>query len=339
MDPSSYKTATVSRGFLYNYFYSPAAPGKPTLLFIHGFPSSSYDWRKQVAYFRPKGYGILAPDTLGAGGSAHTEDVHALRFAVMAKDIVELLDKEGVEKVIGIGHDWGSVILSRMANLHPERFHAFVWLAVSYLPPLWQQEDPGARAAVENIEGDSPVAVQTKEAGRFGYWELMVRNDAHLLLEAKLDSFLQLSFPTDPETWIKWQCPQDKTEEWLKMGRTPGFPAWLPQEEYDEMRRTLMKTGFKTSLKYYATLVTNANIPDEQVIPLEAYHIRQPVLFIAATRDYINPPAAGKAFLLKYVPHATIVEFSTGHSPHLEDTERFNMELEKWLKALRVVSM
>ena len=37
-----YKDLKVSRGLTYHYHYSPAATSSPTLLFLHGFPSSSF---------------------------------------------------------------------------------------------------------------------------------------------------------------------------------------------------------------------------------------------------------------------------------------------------------
>ncbi len=106
MDASLYKTATVSRGFTYHYYYSPAAKGKPTILFIHGFPSSSYDWRRQVEHFRPQGYGIIVPDILGVGGTSKPDNADAFRFALVARDIIDVLDAEGLKTIIGIGHDW-----------------------------------------------------------------------------------------------------------------------------------------------------------------------------------------------------------------------------------------
>ena len=70
MDTSLYKDVKVSRGFNYHYYFSPPVSGKPTLLFLHGFPSTLQDWARQIRYFQPKGYGILAPDMLGAGGTS-----------------------------------------------------------------------------------------------------------------------------------------------------------------------------------------------------------------------------------------------------------------------------
>lgn len=40
--------------------------------------------------------------------------------------------------------------------------------------------------------------------------------------------------------------------------------------------------------------------------------------------------------MAQYAPHATIVELNVGHWPHLEETERVNFQLEKWLDTLNL---
>jgi soluble epoxide hydrolase/lipid-phosphate phosphatase len=111
MDPSQYKATQVSRGLTYRYYFSPPTDGKPTLLLLHGFPSSSHDWNRQIAHFQPKGYGIVAPDMLGFGRTSRPLDVEAFRANLMAKDIIDLLDKENLDKVIGVTHDWCALVL------------------------------------------------------------------------------------------------------------------------------------------------------------------------------------------------------------------------------------
>lgn len=115
MDVSSYKDIVTSRGLTYHYYYSPAQDGKPTLLFVHGFPSTSWDWHKQVAHFRPLGYGLVVPDTLGYGGTSKPTDPELYRPTLVTKDLVEILDSENLRTVIAIGHDW-SVVVSLSAG-------------------------------------------------------------------------------------------------------------------------------------------------------------------------------------------------------------------------------
>jgi soluble epoxide hydrolase/lipid-phosphate phosphatase len=106
MEASLYKTLTVSRGFDYHYFYSPAQDGKHTVVFLHGYPSTSYDWHHQAAFFRSRGFGVLVPDMLGYGGTAKPLDVQAYKLSLMSRDIVDLLEAENLHGTIAVGHDW-----------------------------------------------------------------------------------------------------------------------------------------------------------------------------------------------------------------------------------------
>ena len=106
MNSSPNSQFTTSRNFVYSYVNIPPKQGDTYLLFLHGFPSSSYDWRYQIAYFANKGYGIIAPDTLGYGGTSKPLSTEAYKGRAMAEDIYEILKYEKIESVIGIGHDW-----------------------------------------------------------------------------------------------------------------------------------------------------------------------------------------------------------------------------------------
>jgi pimeloyl-ACP methyl ester carboxylesterase len=108
MNQSSYKDAVTARGIKYHYFFSPAASGKPTVLFLHGFPSNAHEcWRHQVVFFVKQGYGVLAPDLLGYGGTDKPTDVALYAKSLMSADIISIMDKENLNgKVYAIGHDW-----------------------------------------------------------------------------------------------------------------------------------------------------------------------------------------------------------------------------------------
>jgi pimeloyl-ACP methyl ester carboxylesterase len=106
MDASSYKDITTARGLNYHYYYAAPLDAKPTLLFLHGYPSTSYDWRKQIAFFKQEGYGLIVPDMLGYGGTAKPIDVAAYKPSLMCADLIDILDAEKVGQAIAVGHDW-----------------------------------------------------------------------------------------------------------------------------------------------------------------------------------------------------------------------------------------
>jgi soluble epoxide hydrolase/lipid-phosphate phosphatase len=99
------KQVKLSDGTSYAYLYLPAAPSKPTLLLLHGFPSAAYEWRNQVELSR-NGFGLVIPDLLGYGDTDAPSDIEAYSLKTMSGHISEILEKEGVEQVIGVSHDW-----------------------------------------------------------------------------------------------------------------------------------------------------------------------------------------------------------------------------------------
>ena len=120
LNDSAYKQITVSRGLDYRYFYqNPTDPSKPTLLFLHGFPSTSYDWRIQAAFFGNEGYGLIIPDMLGYGGTAKPSEVAAYKPTLICKDMIDILDAESISRCIAIGHDWLAQIKSVVICVSP----------------------------------------------------------------------------------------------------------------------------------------------------------------------------------------------------------------------------
>jgi len=120
--PDHSKAVKLSSSTTYTYVYIPARGLNPTLLLLHGFPSSSYDWRRQIEYFPAKGFGVLAPDLLGYGGTDRPSSLSGYNGKRMASELVELLEHEKIENVHVVGHDWGCFPASRLANYYPKRF-------------------------------------------------------------------------------------------------------------------------------------------------------------------------------------------------------------------------
>jgi pimeloyl-ACP methyl ester carboxylesterase len=94
-------------------FLPPSSPSKPTLLILHGFPSTPHDYRFQIRHFYTLGYGILAPSLLGYPPTSCPLTVESYIGKFMAEEIIEILEHEGLEigKVVGIAHDWGTYLL------------------------------------------------------------------------------------------------------------------------------------------------------------------------------------------------------------------------------------
>lgn len=52
-----------------------------------------------------QGYGVIAPDLLGYGGTDNPSELEQFTLKRMVEDIRELLDCEDVGQVFAVGHD------------------------------------------------------------------------------------------------------------------------------------------------------------------------------------------------------------------------------------------
>jgi pimeloyl-ACP methyl ester carboxylesterase len=83
----------------------------PLLLFLHGFPSSSYDWRELFELRR--GERTLAFDFLGFGLSEKPRD-HVYTLAWQADAAEELVRRAGSPPVFVVGHDMGTSVATEL---------------------------------------------------------------------------------------------------------------------------------------------------------------------------------------------------------------------------------
>jgi pimeloyl-ACP methyl ester carboxylesterase len=81
------------------------------LLFLHGFPSSSYDWRELFAL--RGGEATLAFDFLGFGLSEKPRD-HTYTLAWQADAAEELVRRAGSPSVFVVGHDMGTSVATEL---------------------------------------------------------------------------------------------------------------------------------------------------------------------------------------------------------------------------------
>ncbi len=85
--------------------------GSPLLLYLHGFPSSSYDWRKLLD-LRPE-EPALAFDFLGFGLSEKPPD-HVYSLSWQADAAEELVRRDGSPPVFLVAHDMGTSVATEL---------------------------------------------------------------------------------------------------------------------------------------------------------------------------------------------------------------------------------
>ncbi len=93
-----------------------AGDGPPVLL-LHGFPETSYAWRKQVPALSER-YRVIVPDLRGYGFTEKPAAGYDKR--TMATDIRMLMQHLGIARAAIIGHDRGARVATRFAKDFPD---------------------------------------------------------------------------------------------------------------------------------------------------------------------------------------------------------------------------
>jgi pimeloyl-ACP methyl ester carboxylesterase len=120
----SFQTVSVN-GF--KIFYREAGhPGKPVVLLLHGFPTSSHMFRNLIPQLA-ENFHVIAPDLPGFGFSdAPDHDVFQYTFANVAKVMGDFVEQLGLEKFAIYIFDYGAPTGLRIALRFPERITAII---------------------------------------------------------------------------------------------------------------------------------------------------------------------------------------------------------------------
>ncbi len=111
----------------YDVFYREAGdPSKPTLVLLHGFPTSSAMFRDLLPELADE-YHLIAPDHIGFGQSAMpSHEEFGYSFERLTEITLGLLDKLGLDRFALYIQDYGAPIGLRIASRQPERVTAIV---------------------------------------------------------------------------------------------------------------------------------------------------------------------------------------------------------------------
>ncbi len=222
--PSTVLHKTVKVGGL-DIFYREAGPkDAPTVLLLHGFPTSSQMFRQLIPALADR-YHLVAPDYPGYGHSSMpSRDKFPYTFDNLAKIIDEFTEKLGLTKYALYVQDYGAPVGYRLAVAHPERVTAIVvqngnaydeGLDNDFWKPIkayWKE--PNSKERRDALRG-----LLTYEATKWQYThgvknpELVSPDGAahdQFLLDRKGNDEIQLdlflSYGSNPPLYPKWQA-------------------------------------------------------------------------------------------------------------------------------------
>ncbi|MCL1694503.1 alpha/beta fold hydrolase [Lysinibacillus sp. BPa_S21] len=283
----------------------------PILIFVHGGPACS-----EIPYVRKyqkdleKQFTIVHYDQRGSGKSYHFfEDYSNLTTDLLVEDLLALTDyiseKFNQEKVLLIGHSFGTYIGMRAVAEAPEKYYAYIGI--------------GQVANTVQSELDSLEFIMEQAK-----------------LEGNLDDVERLKL-------LQRSIEQGEEHTPRNLVRKYGGATRLINDNRDYQRGFLLNTEYNglDVIRY----LRGINITQENLLNEEAQHnipdivkkVDLPVYFVMGKFDYMTSVNAAKNYFDKL--EAPIKEFiifeESAHYPQFEEKEKFTGWLNKTFNELQ----
>lgn len=245
----------------------PENSDRPAVVLLHGFPEIGYSWRHQIKPLADAGWRVLAPDQRGYGWSDAPDDLDDYRIDQLVGDVIGLLDAQGCERAVIVGHDWGALVAPWVAHMRPDRVAGVALLSVPYLPRTDQ-------SPIERLRATDPD-------GPFGY------------ILAFQGAGIEALFDADPIETLRsfhWSVCGARPDDLEPGGAVPaGLPPYLSQGEIENYYRAFARSGFGNPINWYRNMHRNW----ELTRPWNNATLDVPTLFIGGDRDFVVTASAG----------------------------------------------
>ncbi len=224
--PTSYRTIQIDG---LSIFYREAGPkDAPTILLLHGFPSSSRMFQPLLTRLADN-YHLVAPDYPGYG---HSEWPDPNQFDYTFDHLASVIDR--FTQALGLSHytlymqDYGGPVGFRMALAHPERVQALIvqdavahneGLGVNWATrrAFWADRPAHEDALRKNLL--SLATTKTRHLGddpKIELYDPDLWTDEYAFLnapgQAQIQSDLFYDYRTNVDAYPKWQAWLQKTQ-------------------------------------------------------------------------------------------------------------------------------
>jgi len=232
----------------------------PTILLLHGFPTSSHMFRNLIPALADK-FHLVAPDYPGFGASSMPSvGEFEYSFAHLADIMEEFVGQLGLEKYFLYLMDYGAPVGYRLASSHPERVQGLIVQngnaydegLLDFWEPIkafWKDKTPeNAKVLEDNI--------LTLEATKWQYTNGVRSEEAiapdnwfhdQFLMDRPGNKEIQLelfySYGTNPPLYPKWQ-------QYFREFQPPTLVVWgkgdyiFPEEGAHPYKRDLKNIDF-----------------------------------------------------------------------------------------------
>ena len=105
----------------------PTPPAKPVFVIVHGAWGGSWAFRRVEALLREKGCIVYRPSLTGQGERVHLASP-AVSLSTHIDDVVNVIRFEDLHDVILVGHSYGGMVITGVADRVPDRIRRLIYL-------------------------------------------------------------------------------------------------------------------------------------------------------------------------------------------------------------------
>lgn len=149
-----------------------ALPGV-TFVLVHGAYHGGWCWRAVARVLRDAGHSVFTPSLTGLAERRHLMSA-ALSVDTFVTDIANVIEAEDLSDVTLVGHSFGGVVISGVADRLPQRLRRLVYLdavtpvAGKSLFDMMPEHERDARLAALARRADGGVQAPAPSAKHFG---------------------------------------------------------------------------------------------------------------------------------------------------------------------------
>jgi pimeloyl-ACP methyl ester carboxylesterase len=294
-----------------------AAPGRPCVLLLHGFPELAYSWRAIMPLLAEAGYYAIAPDQRGYGRTTgwsadYDGDLRPFTILNAVRDALALVLALGQNPVAAvIGHDFGASVAAWCALIRPDVFRKVALMSAPFAgPPAFRSG--AAVAAPASAEPDIHQSLAKLARPRKHYqWYYSTRPANADMWHGRqgVHAFLRGYFhyksadwsgnrPYPLKAWSAEELAKMPTYYIMDFDRTmaetvePVMPTaaeiaachWLPEGELAVYAAEYQRNGFQGGLNSYRS--RSSGLSDAELRLFSGRTIDVPAMFIAGNSDW-----------------------------------------------------
>ena len=217
---------------------SPTTNAKPTIVIVHGAWGGSWAFRRVDALLREKGFNVYRPQLTGLGERVHLSRPD-IGLSTHIDDVVNTILYEDLHDITLVGHSYGGMVITGVADRVPDRIKRLVYLdaivpndgeSVStimgtrndwikqmtkgdYIVPMWVKPDqPPPHDVPQSLKTfTEPIVLKNEAARKLPATYILTVEKGK---EAKDDDFFPQSQRAKDKGWTLLQLTADHNAQW-----------------------------------------------------------------------------------------------------------------------------